>query len=987
MKRKIKLLIVIPFLALITQAAFGQYYYIPYYGKNKVIYENFKWDKYETAHFDIYTYTKDVAMLKTLASFAESAYQEISRDIKHELSAAVPLIFYKTLTDFQQTNLYNVPEGVLGAAEPLLYRVALHGDMPPNELQDLVKHELTHIFEYDLLWGSPGGVIYAVFQPPQWVMEGFSEYTTGSWSSWSSLIVRDTVLNDRIPEMTEGGHLFSQYPMARDPAYDFGHAIYDFIEHKYGKNGIREFWQSMKSSSVFGRSDPIHKAFNLKPKEFNHEFKKFIREKHRHLLTRENPEDYSLSLGPEFPLNPYYFAFSHAISPSGEVVAALTYNIKDYDIDILLISTKDGEVIKNITKGYTTKYEFIKYEIDPSSGKNLTWSPDGDRIAFFGRQGRKHSLFIINALTGKTLQSIPIPQDQPSSPGFYPEGNELLYGAFDTGKRDIFKINLETKKILNLTEDDLFEKAPTISPDGRHVAYTIHLDTYDKLFISPIDDLKIKKQLTFGKGNTISPEFTKDSKELYFSGDMREAYNIYSLALETGTLKRYTDVRTGNFFPTPLVNVPNGLVFSSFNKGAFQIFKGEFEGEEEKTIAFTDVDPEKEYTKFEPILTLDINKDDIKTQKGIGKLYMVGRPPVEAVLSTDGSIYGGSALSFSDIFADYTFTIVAYQVRSFRSYYFSFLNQKRRLQYLAEVYSYTMFYYPSYSYYDPYLYNFLTYSDAIATRDISGASFSAFYPINRYYRIQGSVYFQHWEENFFDPYLIQLLTSRGTAFNYFMNGNMIAFSLALVGETTRFKYYGPTAGNTFRLSVTQGIPISESFLSNTTVRGDLRQYFNIGGDFLFAMRWNGFGSWGKNPFISYFGGNNEVRSVPFYSLIGTEGWYGNLEFRIPLVNVALTFIGQIGPIRGVLFLDMARSKMKGQPSKYTRYVGIGPDNNIILKEYEALGSFGYGFEFFLFGLPMHLEFVKRLEFPSLRNPFDYDVVGGWMTKFWIGFDF
>ena len=306
---------------------------------------------------------------------------------------------------------------------------------------------------------------------------------------------------------------------------------------------------------------------------------------------------------------------------------------------------------------------------------------------------------------------------------------------------------------------------------------------------------------------------------------------------------------------------------------------------------------------------------------------------------------------------------------------------------MAEVYSYTMFYYPSYSYYSPSLYNSLSYSDAIATREISGASVSGYFPFDRYYRLQGSVYFQHWEENFYDPYLIQLLTANRSGFNYFLNGNMVAFSLALVGETTRFKYYGPAAGNTFRLSVTQGIPLSESFLTNTTLRGDLRQYFYLGGDTLFAFRWNGFGSFGKNPFISYFGGNNEVRAVPFYSLIATEGWFGNIEFRVPLVNVALTFIGQIGPIRGVLFLDMARSKIKGRSATFQRFLGLDANGVPILKEFDAIGSVGYGFEFFLFGFPMHLEFVKRLEFPSMGNPFDYDVVGTWMTKFWIGFDF
>ena len=930
---------------------------------------------------------EDLGLLKNVAEMAESAYQRISESIKHELSATVPLIYYKTFTDFEQTNLFRVPEGVLGAAEPILYRVIIHGDMALDEIQDLLEHELTHIFEYDLLWGNPGGVLYSVNQPQGWIMEGFAEYNTEAWSSWSSLIVRDAVLNDRIPELTESGHLYSRYPLPRPPDYDFGHAIYDFIEYKYGKNGIREFWHSLKNFPLLGKKDPIQRAFAQKPKEFNYEFKKFLRQRFKDFLTRENPEDYSLPIGPEFPLNPYYFALSHALSPSGDIVAALSANIKENDIDIILISTKDGSVIKNITKGYTLKYEHIKYEVDYSKGSDITWSSDGDKIAFFARTGQKHSLFIISALTGKTLRSIKIPYDQPSSPCFYPSGNELIFSAFHEGIHDIFKINLISEKILNLTNDDLYEKAPNISPDGKFVAYSIRLDTYDKIFLSPLNDLQKKTQLTFGRGNTISPHFTSDSQEIFFSADTREAFNIYSINLETGDLKRYSDVRTGNFLPIPFPNDPQKVVFSSFNKGAFQIFKGEFEPIVEKKVSFEEKTLEDDFKRFEPIISLEIRQDKIKPLKGIGKLYLASRPPVDTIVSSDGSIYGGSALLFTDLLADHSFFLMAYQVRSFRSYYLAYLNQKRRFQYMASAFQYTTFYYPPYAYYDPYFYGRLTYRDAIALRKISGISLRSYYPFNKYYRLEAGLGFYRYQEDFFDPFIRERLLNSGNSYDMFWNGSLLSASFSLVGETTRFRFYGPSSGSTFRLSLTQAIPISSSFFKNTTIEADLRKYLYLGSEFLFAFRFEGFASRGKNPYVFYFGGNNQVRSAHYFSIIAHEGWFANAEFRFPLINSAVTLIGQIGPVRGVLFFDMARSKIKGFPAKFYSYKGMNTQGKPIIREIDAIGSYGYGFEFFLLGLPLHLEFAKRLEFPDIRRPFDIQAVGSFETKFWIGFDF
>ena len=135
-------------LFLMTSFCFSQFIYFPYYGKNKILYSKFKWDHYETDHFDIYYYTKKVQDLNDIADLAESAYQRISNELKHELPKRIPLIYYSTHTDFEQTNIYPgyVPEGALAFAEQILHRIVLNGDLPLDELQDLVEHELTHIF-------------------------------------------------------------------------------------------------------------------------------------------------------------------------------------------------------------------------------------------------------------------------------------------------------------------------------------------------------------------------------------------------------------------------------------------------------------------------------------------------------------------------------------------------------------------------------------------------------------------------------------------------------------------------------------------------------------------------------------------------------------------------------------------------------------------------------------------------------------------------
>ena len=97
-------------LALAPPAAAQGTPYIPYFGKNQIRYDNFKWHIYTTDHFEIYYYPEIEPHLERVAGYAESAYQHVSSELKHDLAVKVPLILFKTSSEFQQQNV------ILGAA-------------------------------------------------------------------------------------------------------------------------------------------------------------------------------------------------------------------------------------------------------------------------------------------------------------------------------------------------------------------------------------------------------------------------------------------------------------------------------------------------------------------------------------------------------------------------------------------------------------------------------------------------------------------------------------------------------------------------------------------------------------------------------------------------------------------------------------------------------------------------------------------------------
>src|SRR5258708_16361668 len=132
--------------------------YVPYFGKNNIHYDKFDWQIYTTDHFEIFFYPELKQHIERVAGYAESAYQQISADLKHDLSTKVQLILFKTHSEFEQENVDPSAgqEGVGAFAEPTQHRMVMPIDAPPDQLYALIVHALTHHFEFDI---PPQGLI------------------------------------------------------------------------------------------------------------------------------------------------------------------------------------------------------------------------------------------------------------------------------------------------------------------------------------------------------------------------------------------------------------------------------------------------------------------------------------------------------------------------------------------------------------------------------------------------------------------------------------------------------------------------------------------------------------------------------------------------------------------------------------------------------------------------------------------------------------
>ena len=84
-------------------------------------------------------------------------------------------------------------------------------------------------------------------------------------------------------------------------------------------------------------------------------------------------------------------------------------------------------------------------------------------------------------------------------------------------------------------------------------------------------------------------------------------------------------------------------------------------------------------------------------------MFLDGRPPVNLGVTSSGDVFGGTAVSFSDVLGDKTFSVYAASISQYRTLAFNYLNLARRFNYAVQAYSQTEFFYGQLGgvFYDP----------------------------------------------------------------------------------------------------------------------------------------------------------------------------------------------------------------------------------------------------------------------------------------------
>ena len=650
------------------------------------------------------------------------------------------------------------------------------------------------------------------------------------------------------------------------------------------------------------------------------------------------------------------------------ITIALSLKSKGYD-RIYTIDTEDNR--------------FVELPVKMDGIESVSWSPDGDKIAFVGSNSSCSDIYVYNLKT-KELFNLTSDLFSDSDPKWAPD-SKTIYFSSDRGKYishaqldenfkiyehdyrqlDLYAINSETLGIQRITDWELSdEKSVVFSPDGKEILFVSDhngIDNIYKMRLASANDDSLNtivgleaEPLTNSLNGLNELSLSADGKKLVFTTLYKGGYNIFSLTnpfdmkpvdslQNTDYMNVLMKSENKNHDPFLENDEPDSMsqsiaavddTMSSFREidslaseyDSTQIFTGSYVQEDTTTIQSS-----KDYSRYvfgeASYIAPDTSKEKVNREQMFSKSlddegnYLVNKYKIDfspdliyanAGYSSLYGLLGTTVLSFSDILGNHQIIgVTSLQIDLKNSDYgLAYYYLAHRTNYGIEGFHTARFVYLNGS----------LGSELYRFRNFGGVA-SISYPLNRFYRVDGSLSVMGVSSENLDDYTQPIESS-----------SFVVPSISFVHDNVMWGYTSPIQGTRYKITAF-GNPgftgFRKTFFSFTW---DFRRYYRFWYDNHFAIRLSGGYSGGGNPQRFFIGGteswiNREfatgevpldspedfifltpampLRGYDYAEEIGTKYSLLNLELRMPLIRYLVT-----GPlpilfqnILGTAFID------------------------------------------------------------------------------------
>jgi TolB protein len=158
---------------------------------------------------------------------------------------------------------------------------------------------------------------------------------------------------------------------------------------------------------------------------------------------------------------------------------------------------------------------------------------------FLNINGERRYRLMLADQDGAREQLVIESADPIMSPAWSPNGEDIAYVSFETGRAAIFMQNLSTGEREQLTNFTGINGAPAFSPDGTKLALTLSKDGNPEIYVLNLATRDFSR-ITDHFSIDTEPNWTADGQGLVFTSDRGGPPQIYEIDLQSGRIARLT---------------------------------------------------------------------------------------------------------------------------------------------------------------------------------------------------------------------------------------------------------------------------------------------------------------------------------------------------------------------------------------------------------------------------------------------------------------
>jgi len=207
------------------------------------------------------------------------------------------------------------------------------------------------------------------------------------------------------------------------------------------------------------------------------------------------------------------------------------------------------------------------------------------RIAYVSKVRNRHTLFVADS-DGEGAQAALTSVQPIISPAWAPDGRQLAYVSFETGKANVIVQDVFSGRRRVVAGFRGTNSAPAWSPDGRQLVVTLSRDGGSQLYLIGADGEGVRR-LT--QSNSIDTEATwaPNGASIYFVSDRGGGPQIYQVPVQGGAVRRVTF--QGGYNISPAIS-PDGrwmTYIGQVDGGAFRVHLMELANGQVKVLTDT----------------------------------------------------------------------------------------------------------------------------------------------------------------------------------------------------------------------------------------------------------------------------------------------------------------------------------------------------------------------------------------------------------------